>query len=72
MRLKVSLAKSTVQVFRGLLEEYVLLVHAGGEDITILENFSYLGSIVQNSGGFHQGDLWWIGKLGPWCYGLGV
>ena len=46
LRLKVSWAKTKVQVFGGLLDEIVQSVHACGEDIEISEKFTYLLSIV--------------------------
>ena len=49
--LKVSWAKTKVQVFGGVLDETVQYVHACGEDIEILKNFTYLGSVVHNDGG---------------------
>lgn len=39
--------------------ETVQSVHVCSEDIEALENFTYLGNIVQNKGGFHQEVLWW-------------
>ena len=48
--LKVSWAKTKVQVFGGMLDETVQSVHACGEDIEILKNFTYLGSVVHNDG----------------------
>ena len=44
--LKVSWAKTKVQVFGGVLDETVQSVHAG-EDIEILKSFTYLGSVVR-------------------------
>ena len=49
--LEVSWAKTKVQVFGGLLDETVRSVHACGEDIDILDSFTYLGSVVHNNGG---------------------
>ncbi|KAG0695116.1 hypothetical protein GWK47_027046 [Chionoecetes opilio] len=42
--LEVSWLKTKVQVFGDLLDEAVQSVHACGEDIEILESFTYLGS----------------------------
>lgn len=42
-----SWAKTKVHVFEGLLDDIMHL--ACGEDIEILEAFTYLGSVVQNS-----------------------
>ena len=58
--LKVSWAKTKVQVFGGVLDETVQYVHVCGEDIEILENFTYLGSVVHNDGS-NQEVVWWIG-----------
>ena len=52
--LKVSWAKTKVQVFGGVLDETVQSVHACGEDIEILKSFTYLGSVVHNDGGSSQ------------------
>ena len=54
MGLKVSWAKTKVQVFVGVLDEKVQSVHACGEDIEILKSFTYLGSVVHNDGGSSQ------------------
>ena len=48
--LEVSWTKTKVQAFGGLLDDTVQSVHACGEDIEILESFTYLGSVVHNSG----------------------
>ncbi|KAG0715884.1 hypothetical protein GWK47_010895 [Chionoecetes opilio] len=56
--LEVSWLKTKVQVFEGLVDE---IVHACGEDIEISENFTYLGSAVQNDGGSRQEVLRRIG-----------
>ena len=37
-------------MFGGLLDETVQCIHACGEDIDILESFTYLGSVVHNNG----------------------
>ena len=50
--LKVSWAKTKVQVFGGVLDETVQSVHACGEDIEILKSFTYL--VVHNDGGSSQ------------------
>ena len=52
--LQVSWPKTKVQVFGGLLGETVQCIHACGEDIDILESFTYLGSIILNNGGSRQ------------------
>ena len=54
--LKVSWAKTKVQVFGGVLDETVPIqsVHVCGEDIEILKSFTYLGSVVHNDGGSSQ------------------
>ncbi|KAG0727554.1 hypothetical protein GWK47_034452 [Chionoecetes opilio] len=44
LQLEVSWLKTKVQVFGDLLDEAVQSVHACGEDIEILESFTYLGS----------------------------
>ncbi|XP_045110009.1 uncharacterized protein LOC123503949 [Portunus trituberculatus] len=49
--LQVSWPKTKVQMFRGLLHETVQSVRACGEDIEILENFTYLGCVMRNDGG---------------------
>ena len=59
--LQVSWTKTKVQVFGGLLDETVQSVHACGEDIEILESFTYLGSVVHNSGGSRHEVLRRIG-----------
>ncbi|KAG0710422.1 DNA polymerase alpha catalytic subunit [Chionoecetes opilio] len=59
--LEVSWLKTKVQVFGGLLDETVQSVHACGEDIEILECFTYLGSAVHNDGGSRQEVLRRIG-----------
>ena len=40
-----------VLVFGAVLDETVQTVHACGEDIEILKNFTFLGSVVHNDGG---------------------
>ncbi|KAG0711023.1 Iron-sulfur protein NUBPL [Chionoecetes opilio] len=59
--LVVSWLKTKVQVFGDLLDEAVQSVHACGEDIEILESFTYLGSAVHNDGGSRQEVLRRIG-----------
>ncbi|KAG0710593.1 putative uncharacterized transposon-derived protein F52C9.6 [Chionoecetes opilio] len=59
--LEVSWLKTKVQVFGDLLDEAVQSVHACGEDIEILESFTYLGSAVHNVGGSRQEVLRRIG-----------
>ncbi|KAG0730425.1 2-hydroxyacylsphingosine 1-beta-galactosyltransferase [Chionoecetes opilio] len=59
--LAVSWLKTKVQVFGDLLDEAVQSVHACGEDIEILESFTYLGSAVHNDGGSRQEALRRIG-----------
>ncbi|KAG0720083.1 Hyastatin [Chionoecetes opilio] len=59
--LEVSWLKTKVQVFGDLLDEAVQSVHACGEDIEILESFTYLGSAVHNDGGSRQEALRRIG-----------
>ena len=54
LRFKVSWAKTKVQVFGGVLDETVQSVHVCDEDIEILKNFTYLGSVVHNDGGSNQ------------------
>ena len=61
MVLKVSWVKTKVQVFGDVLDETVQSVHVCGEDIKILKNFTYLGSVVQNDGGSSQEVTRWIG-----------
>ena len=61
--LKVSCAKPKVQVFGGVLDETVQSVNACGEDIRILENFTYLGSVMHNDGGSSQGVTRRIGLV---------
>ena len=63
--LKVSCAKTKVQVFGGVLDETVLQsVHACGENIEILKSFTYLGSVViHNDGGSSQEVTRRIGQL---------
>ena len=48
-------------MFGGLLDETIQFVHACGENIEILENFTYFGSVVHNDGGSSQDVTWWIG-----------
>ncbi len=43
--------KTKVQAFGGLLGDTVQSVHACGEDIEVLESFTYLASVVHNNGG---------------------
>ena len=52
--LKVSWTKTKVQAFGGLLDDTVQSVQACGEDIEVLESFTYLGSVVHNNGGSGQ------------------
>ena len=59
-------AKSLGLQVSWLGDETVQYIYARGEDIVILESFTYLGSIVQNNGEPRQEVLW----PGPWCYGL--
>ena len=48
--LKVSWTKTKVQDFGGLLGEPAQSIRACGEDIEVTQNFTYLGSVVHNSG----------------------
>ncbi len=48
--LEVSWTKRKAHSFGGLLDDTVQSVHACGEDIEVLESFTYLGSVVHNSG----------------------
>ena len=41
--------------------ETVQSVHVCGEDIEILENLTYLNSVVSNDGGLSKEVVWWIG-----------
>ena len=41
-------------MFGGVLDETVQSVHACDEDIEILKNFTYLGSVLHNDGGSSQ------------------
>ena len=59
--LQISWPKTKVQVFGDLLDETVQSIHACGEDIDILQIFTYLGSVVHNNGGSRQEVLRWIG-----------
>ena len=59
--LKVSLVRTKVQVFGGALDETVQSVQACGEDIEILKNFTYLGSVMYNDGWSSQEGTRWIG-----------
>ncbi len=52
--LEVSWTKTKVQTFGGLLGNTVQSVHACGEEIEVLESFTYLGSVVHNNGGSGQ------------------
>ena len=59
--LKVSWAKTKAQVFGGLLDDTVQSVRVCGENVEILESFTYLGSVVHNDGGSRQEVLRRIG-----------
>ncbi len=48
--LEVFWAKTKVQAFGGLLYDTVQSVHACGEDIEVLESFTYLASVVHDNG----------------------
>ena len=48
-------------MFVGLLDETVMSAHACGEDIVIMENFMYHGSVVHNDGVSSQEIAQWIG-----------
>ncbi len=50
MGLEVSWAKTKVQAFGGLLDDTLQSLRACGEDIKVLESFTYLGSVVHNNG----------------------
>ncbi len=50
MGLEVSWTKTKVQAFLGLLDDTVQSVHACGEDIEVLDSFTYLGGVVHNNG----------------------
>ncbi len=52
--LEVSWTKTKVQTFGGLLGDTVQSVHACGEDIEVLESFTYFGSVVHKNGGSGQ------------------
>lgn len=49
--LQVSWTRTKVQVFGGLLDKTVPFVLACCKDDDILENCSYIGSIMENNGG---------------------
>ena len=59
--LQVSWPKTKIQVFRSLLDETVQSIHAYGEDIDILDSFTYLGIVVHNNGGSRQKVLRQVG-----------
>ena len=61
LELQVSWLKTKVQVFGSLLHETGQSIHACGEDIDILDSFTYLGSVVHNNGGSCQEVLQRIG-----------
>ncbi|XP_069998502.1 uncharacterized protein [Penaeus vannamei] len=48
--LEVSWTKTKIQDFGDLLREPVQSVRACGEDIEVTESFTYLGSVIHNSG----------------------
>ena len=54
-------------MFGGVLHETVQSVHACGEDIEILKNFTYLGSVVHNNGGSSKEVT---RRIGPRHYGF--
>ena len=54
LELQVSWPKIKVQEFGDLLDETVQAIHTCGEDIDILENFTYLGSVVHNNNEIRQ------------------
>ena len=58
--LQVSWSKTNIQVFGGLLGEMVQSIHACGEDIDILDSFTYLGNVDHNNGESRQEVLQWI------------
>ena len=60
-RLKVSWPETKGQLFGGLLDETVLSVHVCGGNIEILENFTYLGSVMHNDGGSSHEIIWRMG-----------
>ena len=59
--LKVSWIKTKIQAFGNLLDDAVESVHACGEDIEVLESFTYLGSVVHKNAGSRQDVLRRIG-----------
>ncbi len=59
--LEVSRTNTKVQAFGGLLGDTVQSVHACGDDIEVLESFTYLYSVVHNTGGSGQEDTRRIG-----------
>ncbi len=66
--LEVSWTKTKVQEFGGLLDDTVQSVHACGEDIEVLESFTYLGSLVHNNGRSDQEVIRRIGlAYGVYC-----
>ncbi len=48
--LEVSWTKTKVQAFGGILDDTFQSAHGCGEDIQVLESFTYLGSVVHNNG----------------------
>lgn len=56
-------AKTKVQVFGGLLDKTIKFVHACGEDIEILENFTQHSSGEQNDGRVYKEVLCWNGLV---------
>ena len=48
-----------------LLDETGLSIDVCGEDIDILDRFTYLGSVIYNNGGSRQEVLRWIGLVLP-------
>ena len=64
--LRVSLVKTKIQAFNDILDAAVLSVPVCGEDVEVMERFTYLGSDIHVSGGCepevnrHLGQAWGV------------
>lgn len=61
--LQIFWAETKVQWLGGFLNKTVQFVNMCGKDVNILENFTYLASVVENNGLCCQEVLLWTGLV---------
>ena len=64
-RFRVSRVKTKIQAFNDILDAAVLSVSVSGEDVEVVERFTYLGSDIHVSAGC-ESEVVWIGPGESW------